>query len=135
MANLQATKCVRVASGPSYPLFRAITRQKRPDVRDFEVALFVCETLSSKVSGSDASSIWDLLASLRLPSSQESWLRALFIDLAGPSPVSLGRDREADFRSYLARVRRKLRDALLTAKRVRAASPQSSLESLERLLQ
>lgn len=135
MANLFTAKRVHAAAGPSYPLFRAITRQKRPSIRDLEVALFTCDTLASRVSGTDSSSVWDLLAGLRLPSSQESWLRALFIDLAGPSPVSLGRDREADFRSYLSRVRRRLREALLTAKRVRAASPQSSLESLERLLQ
>lgn len=99
-----------VASPRSFPLFRTITRQARPSLAEIESALLVCEKLHEKLLHSTSQSLWDSLEALSLPSSQTSWLRALFMDVAGPAPLENSPHRRSEvYRTYTHRIERELR--------------------------
>lgn len=118
------------ASPRSFPLFSTITRTKRPRLAEIDAALLVVDTLLGKQLSSASPTLWDMLVSLKLPATQESWVRALLTDVAGASPFESDiRAREASFKRYLQRARKELRalHAEYSKKEI-AASPFSPLE-------
>lgn len=121
-----------VASPQSYPLFRTITRTKRPTLAELESALLVLDTLSGKVRTSSAPALWDVLESLNLPPSQTSWVRALFMDLGRSPPVENSPHRRGEvYLSYLSRLRRTLVTVIREEQKLpRISTPFSALEKL-----
>jgi hypothetical protein len=119
-----------VAQPKSFPLFSTTTRTKRPRLAEIDAALLVIDTLLAKQVSSSSPTIWDMLAGLKLPATQESWVRALIMDVAGASPFeSDPRAREASFRTYLTRARKELRTLQLDlARKGISASPFTPLE-------
>ena len=98
-----------VALPRSFPLFSTTSRLRRPSLRELDAALLVCETLLAKPIPPVAS-LWDLFSSLKLPLTQESWVRALVMDVAGASPYTPDpRAREALYRSYFSHACKELR--------------------------
>lgn len=129
---------LRYSSAPrSFPLFSITSRLRRPSRNELDAALLVCETLLQKTAGSNFSAsptLWDHLARLQLPETQESWIRALFMDLAGASPyVADPRHREALFRQYLSRVQKELRSLLRECSARASITPASPFSPLEEL--
>jgi len=124
---------LKKVSPREFTLFRVTTRAKRPSLRELDSAILIVDTLLGRLNNSHAfSSVWDVLSSLKLPPSQESWLRALFMDVAGASPAPREpRSREPEFRRYLTRVLRELKSLHRDfCKREAAQSPFSVLERL-----
>ena len=119
------------ASPKGFPLFSCTSKLRRPTLREVDAALLVCDTLLSKQISSATPSLWDLLSSLNLPPTQESWVRALIMDVAGASPYTPEpRARESLYRAYLSRARTELR---ALHRELSARTPTTPFSVLERL--
>lgn len=134
-ASPKSLKRLAASAAPrSFPLFSITSRLRKPSRRELDAALLVCETLLGRQIPCTTASVWDALAALGLPATQESWIRALFMDLGGPSPhVVDPRRRETLFKSYLSTIRRELR-ALLRDGISLDTAPASPFSSLKGLL-
>lgn len=118
-----------------FPLFRVITRSKRPSQKELDAAILIAETMLTRLSNAHSlTSVWDVLSRLSLPPSQESWLRSLFMDVAGASPAPRDpRSREAEFTRYLRRVHSELRSIRRELSRRNIEPATTPFSALERL--